>query len=67
MDTDKKNRQEIVQMMDDGYGGGIKIPSIFIDEEDGDKLSKLLNMVNNIYIFQKEVTEIILKIEFKVV
>ena len=45
MDTRQKNKSEIVQMTDDGYGGMIKIPSIFIDIADGEKILKLLNMV----------------------
>ena len=45
MDSGQKNKSEIVQMFDDGYGGMIKIPSIFIDEADGEKILKLLNMV----------------------
>lgn len=32
-------------MLDDGFGEDIKIPAIFIDEEDGDKLKQLMNKV----------------------
>lgn len=45
MDSGQKSKSEIVQMNDDGYGGMIKIPSIFIDEADGEKILKLLNTV----------------------
>ena len=59
MDSGQKNKSEIVQMIDDGYGGMIKIPSIFIDEADGEKILKLLNM--------ESINEIIFKIDFKLV
>ena len=59
MDSRQKNKSEIVQMIDDGYGGMIKIPSIFIDEADGEKILKLLNM--------ESIKEIIFKIDFKLV
>ena len=59
MDSGQKNKSEIVQMIDDGYGGMIKIPSIFIDEADGEKILKLLNM--------ESIKEIIFKIDFKLV
>ena len=59
MDSRQKNKSEIVQMIDDGYGGMIKIPSIFIDEADGEKILKLLNM--------ESINEIIFKIDFKLV
>ena len=42
MDSGQKDKSEIVQMIDNGYGGMIKIPSIFIDEADGEKILKLL-------------------------